>query len=152
MALIKMIHSLSPTMERQHRQQLVDTANCPLCTKHVKTIHHVQKCQSNPYYYIASIDKMQKEVDAKTLTQEHLRLMQEIPPTTDTIPINQVTIGWKQIIQGKITKDCQQWIAALFQLSNDNEKQIGNLILTIIHQWKKAWEYRNDNITHDTIS
>jgi hypothetical protein len=78
--------------------------------------------------------------------------MQEIPPTTDTVPIDQVTIGWKQIIQGKITKDCQQWIAALFRLSNDNEKQIGNLMLTIMHQWKKAWEYRNDNITHDTIS
>jgi hypothetical protein len=29
-------------------------------------------------------------------------------------------------------------------------KQIGNLVLTVIHQWKKAWEYRNNNITHDT--
>jgi Reverse transcriptase-like len=155
MALIKMIHSLSPTMERQHQQRLVDTANCPLCTKHVETIHHVLKCQSNPYNYVASIDEMRKRSGCKEVHKETFEtlvhsIMQEIQPNTDTVPIEQVTIGWKRIIQGKITKDCQQWIAAQIRLSTNNEKQIGNLILIIIQQWKKAWEYRNDSITHDT--
>jgi hypothetical protein len=153
MPLLKMIHSLLPTMERQTKQGIADNANCPLCGNHVKTIHHVLNCQLNPNNYVASIDDMRKsngikKTQAGIFKQFVHEVVQKNPPLNDTVPSDQTMIGWRRIIQGKITYNYQKLISTTFQFPDKNVNHIGNLMLAIITQWKKAWDYRNEKITH----
>jgi hypothetical protein len=143
MFLLKMIHLLSPTMERQNKQSIVDNANCPLCGNQAETIHHVLTCHLNLNNYLISIDNMRKrsgirETQAEIFAKFVHHVMQENPPLNNTVPMDQTIIGWKRIIQGKITYKFQKWILTTFQLSDKNEKLIGNMILAIITQWKKS--------------
>jgi hypothetical protein len=76
-------------------------------------------------------------------------ILQETPPNTDTVLKDQVTQGWKQILQGKVTKDGQQWITTQLQIPKIKETQISNLVITSMKQWKKAWDCRNENTDHN---
>jgi hypothetical protein len=93
-----------------------------------------------------------KETQAETFAKFVHDVMQENPPLNNTVPMDQTIIGWKRIIQGKITYKFQKWILTTFQFSDKNEKLIGNMILAIITQWKKAWDYRNEKIIHKVLS
>jgi hypothetical protein len=52
--------------------------------------------------------------------------LQENPPSNNTVPSDQTTIGWRRIMQGKIKYNYQKLISTTFQFPDNNVSHIGN--------------------------
>jgi hypothetical protein len=152
MSLLKMAHSLSPTRSRMHLQDNTITIKCQLSKKEDETIHHILKCTANPHNYQAATEsRYQKKEITRSQYETTLQLLQKIlnsesPPNIQALE-DQIQIGWKKVLQGKITVSCNIWIT--------KELNQAKPPISIIHfmtrlwtDWKAAWKFRNQNIPH----
>jgi hypothetical protein len=142
MAIIKMMNSLTPTMVRMKKLNQVESDLCPICKEIPETIHDVIKCHQNPENIIQNSPNITPETKEKNNNNQKKEIinillsesLEKILPLLES----QKKIG---------SKDITKWIQEGIEIDIE-EKNIIQFMFTIIHQWNKAWTYRNSNVKH----
>lgn len=147
MAIIKMVNSLTPTQCRLNTIDKNTCPLCPLCKLEQETIHHVYYCKMNNESLNTRMLDLQNKLKERKVKIKHAQQLIDIlaigkPPAELSILTTQCQIGWKRILQGKCAKDIHTILSKILT-SEIKEKDVHILIISLIEQWKSAWQYRN---------
>jgi hypothetical protein len=143
MKIIKLFNEVTPTMTQDKQYP---TNKCPLSEIKVEDYHHVLFCANNPETLQLHFIKIEKKLKSFGNISEFVKNMirhieQKVTNTYNTTN-NQTSIGWHEIIQGKISTQLLLSIIPLMKKENTHIKFILKLIIFIVTQWKKTWIYR----------
>ena len=173
--VVKLVHDIVPTNVRRKQYGQIQHSDCPLCRLHPETTHHIMRCKHGTRKKWRESTKGEM-VKAGKNARASIEMVEAFvggwfhwidtgqPPNCTGFPTdireaieNQTSIGWNQVIHGRVSK---KW-AALRPPSTPTSvvtpkentattKWTLDVLDALWKQWFTVWEARNKTVQGNT--
>jgi hypothetical protein len=174
--LTKLIHDILPTNDNLSRWKPNRLDKCPSCPHPLEDRDHVMRCphqarQDWRLQFLISLRKTCDKLNTRPYLQDILLTaieawfndeiadFSQFPPTYSALIHQQNLIGWRQLFNGRISKEWSNLQDDyLHEQGIHTKKQTGQLwatqlVTSIWDEWHKVWTIRNEVIHgHDQAS